>query len=69
MAIVRLNNPDGYIIEAMVDIRSEGNVISKKVVKDCKLKIINIEAITISYIGNKLKIIGQVEAKIYLANT
>ncbi|SCV59863.1 uncharacterized protein FFFS_14432 [Fusarium fujikuroi] len=67
--MVRLNNPDGHVVEAMVDTGSEGNVISEKVAKDCKLKIIDVEATTTSYTGNKLKMIGQVEAKIYLANT
>ncbi|SCV61239.1 uncharacterized protein FFFS_15808 [Fusarium fujikuroi] len=67
--MVRLNNPDGKVVEAMVDTGSEGNVISEKVAKECKLKIVDVEATTTSYTGNKLKMLGQAEAKIYLANT
>ena len=67
--IVRLNNLNRKVIEAIVNIKFKGNIILKKIIKAYKLKIIKVKAIIIFYIENKLKIIGQAKAKVYLANT
>ncbi|KAH7147252.1 hypothetical protein DER46DRAFT_579709 [Fusarium sp. MPI-SDFR-AT-0072] len=61
--MVRLNNPDGKVVEAMIDTGSEGNIISERITRDCKLKITGVDATTMSFTGDKLKMVGQMEAK------
>jgi hypothetical protein len=67
--MVRLNNPDGMLVEAIVDTGSEGNMISERIARQYKLKVTPMKVTTTSYTSNKLTILGQTGVKVYLAST
>ncbi|KAL6354151.1 hypothetical protein LRP88_12485 [Fusarium phalaenopsidis] len=66
--LVRLDNPEGRVIEAMVDTGSEGNIISQELAKACGLKIAPARALTTSFSQDRITMLGQTTVRLYLGN-
>ena len=66
--LVRLDNPEGKVIEAMVDTGSEGNIISQELAKACGLKVTPARASTTSFSQDQITMLGQTTVRLYLGN-
>jgi hypothetical protein len=66
--LVRLDNPTGGVVEAMVDTGSEGNIISQELAQACGLKVNPTKASTTSFSQDKITMLGQVTVRLYLGN-
>ncbi|KAI8671752.1 hypothetical protein NCS57_00651300 [Fusarium keratoplasticum] len=66
--LVRLDNPEGKVIEAMVDTGSEGNIISQELAKACGLKVAPARASTTSFSQDQITMLGQTTVRLYLGN-
>ncbi|KAJ4169220.1 hypothetical protein NW754_001306 [Fusarium falciforme] len=66
--LVRLDNPEGKVIEAMVDTGSEGNIISQELAKACGLKVAPARASTTSFSQDRITMLGQTTVRLYLGN-
>jgi hypothetical protein len=66
--LVRLDNPEGKVVEAMVDTGSEGNIISQELAKACGLQIAPARASTTSFSQDRITMLGQTTVRLYLGN-
>lgn len=66
--LVRLDNPEGKVVEAMVDTGSEGNIISQELAKACGLQITPARASTTSFSQDRITMLGQTTVRLYLGN-
>ena len=66
--LVRLDNAEGRVIEAMVDTGSEGNIISEELARACGLKVMTTRASTTSFSQDKITMLGQATVRLYLGN-
>ena len=67
--LVRLDQPDNHLIEALVDSGAEGNIMTREAAEQCKMKWEPRSFNTNSYSGHTVKIIGLAKTRVFIANS